>query len=133
MLGAQTKVYVCNLIISSISERGPCAKPSRQPVMAWDLLKPSITSTSSVQSAGLHGAVHGQQQAAAGAAGDEKIAVGVRIAPTDVGQDLVAQLGDAGVDGVGIGAAVDGVLGSGLHRLGHVEVGDADAEIDGVL
>ena len=53
MLGAQTNVNCCSFVISSMSRAGPCAKPSRQPVIACDLLKPSITSTSSSNSAGL--------------------------------------------------------------------------------
>ena len=33
-LGAQTKLYCCNLIISRMTAEGPWAKPSRQPGMA---------------------------------------------------------------------------------------------------
>src|SRR5262249_11284248 len=36
-------------------------------------------------------------------------------------------------DGVAVGAAVDGGVSGGLDRLGHVEVGQADAQVDGVF
>src|SRR5262249_19812655 len=60
-------------------------------------------------------------------------AVGVRVASADVGADLVAQLGDTLGGGVAVAALVDGDVGGGLDRRGHVELGLADAEVDRVL
>ena len=84
-------------------------------------------------SPGLTDAAEGQQQAARGARGDEHLAVGVAEFGVDGGLELAAKLGDALGDGVGVEAALDGGDGGGLERLGDVEVGQADREVDRVL
>ena len=83
--------------------------------------------------AGIDGAAQREQQAAAGAAGDDHLAIGVSVGLADIGQNLGPQLRNALGDGVGVVALVDGGTGGGLDRLGHVEVRLADAQVDGVL
>ena len=76
------------------------------------------------------------EQPAAGAAGDEHVALGVvemGEAGLRIGQESVAQLRDALSDGVAVATGVDRRLGGGLDRLGNFEVRLADAQIDRVL
>src|SRR5438552_608327 len=117
MLGAHTKLNCWSLAISWISRLGPCAKPSRQPVMPYALLKPSTTSTSSFQAAG----------------GDQDLAVGVMERGVDRGLELASELGDALGDGVGVPPVLDRGDRGGFDRVGHVEVGQADRQIDRIL
>jgi hypothetical protein len=75
----------------------------------------------------------GQEQSAAGAAGDQNVAVLAGEAGVHVGEQLRAQLRDALGDGVPVLVGVDGRFGRGLDRVRDREVRLADAQVNGVL
>ena len=83
--------------------------------------------------AGVDHAAEGQQQRPRRAGGDEHLAVGVAELGVDGGLEPAAELGDALGDGVGVPPALDGLDRGGLDRVGHVEVGQADREVDRVV
>ena len=77
----------------------------------------------------------GQHEPAAGAAGDEHVAlrmIEMREAGLRVGEQFLAERGDALSDGIAVLAGVDGGLGRGLDRFRHVEIRLTDAQVDGI-
>ena len=78
-------------------------------------------------------AAKSQHQPAAGAAGDEYVAMRVLVALAYIGFDLGPQLGNTLRDRVGIVPGVNGGMRGCLDRRRHVKVRLADAQVDRVL
>src|SRR5205823_9376915 len=82
--------------------------------------------------AGVDHAAEGQEQGAGGPRGDQDLAVGVAELGGDGLLELAPQLGDPLGDGVGVEPLLDRRDGGGLDRVGDVEVGQADRQVDRV-